>query len=161
MPGAFFNESVLLTAEGSGGTLYTATAAEDSVMLCVSLARSVDRCYGRSHTSRTNSYSQCFDGRTCANRTAAMQRRPPPMNATALPAMETSGGGVSVCLAPLMKRCWQEMMASSPSAGWHGGALLTPTGKRGREANQPSARPRHLPPTEVERVPISTRPALG
>ena len=38
-PGAFFNESVLLTAEGSGGTLYTATAVEDSVMLCVSHAQ--------------------------------------------------------------------------------------------------------------------------
>jgi hypothetical protein len=35
-PGAFFNESVLLRSEGTGGTLYTATAEEDSVILCLS-----------------------------------------------------------------------------------------------------------------------------
>ena len=32
-PGAFFNESVLLTSEGSGGALYSATAKEDQLWL--------------------------------------------------------------------------------------------------------------------------------
>ena len=64
--------------------------------------------------------------------------RPPPMNATALPAMGKPAA--AACRMPCTSHeamLAEEMMASSPSAGWHGGALLTPTGKRG-EGGKPA-----------------------
>ena len=84
-PGAFFNESVLLRSEGTGGTLYTATAEEDSVILCLSHSQRQEMQWAEPHLAY-NLVLAVFRQAEMRQPHFRHAKHNAPMNAPALPA---------------------------------------------------------------------------